>query len=56
VEKPEGKSSLRRLRLLEIGWEGVDWIHLAQHRDHWLAIVNKGRNFTDSTNGGKFLV
>jgi hypothetical protein len=20
--------------------EGVDWIHLAQDRDHWLALVN----------------
>ena len=21
--------------LKEIGWEGVDWIHLAQERDNW---------------------
>jgi hypothetical protein len=43
--KPEGKRSLRTLRrrwddnirkdLREIGWEGVDWIHLAQDRDQW---------------------
>jgi hypothetical protein len=22
-----------------IGWEGVDWIHLAQDRDQWRAVV-----------------
>jgi hypothetical protein len=41
VGKREGKRPLRRLRnrwknnikmdLREIGWEGVDWIHLAQN-------------------------
>jgi len=25
----------------EIGWEGVDWINLAQDRDQWRAAVNK---------------
>jgi hypothetical protein len=24
----------------EIGWEDVDWIHLAQDRDEWRALVN----------------
>jgi hypothetical protein len=24
----------------EIGCEGVDWIHLAQDRDQWQAVVN----------------
>jgi hypothetical protein len=24
----------------EIEWEGVDWIHLAQDRDQWWALVN----------------
>jgi hypothetical protein len=23
----------------EIGWEGVDWIHVAQDRDQWRALV-----------------
>jgi hypothetical protein len=49
VRKPEGKRLLKRPRLRwdgnvtldlgEIGWEGVDWIHLAQDRDkvsYWL--------------------
>jgi hypothetical protein len=25
--------------LREIGWEGMDWIHLAEGRDHWQALV-----------------
>jgi hypothetical protein len=24
----------------EIGWEGVEWMHLAQGRDQWRAVVN----------------
>jgi hypothetical protein len=24
----------------EIRWDGVDWIELAQDRDHWRALVN----------------
>jgi len=28
--------------LKDIGWEGVDWIHLAQDRDQYLSFVNKG--------------
>jgi hypothetical protein len=26
--------------LREIGFEDVDWIHLAQYRDRWWALVN----------------
>jgi hypothetical protein len=26
--------------LTEIGWGGMDWIHLAQDRDQWRALVN----------------
>jgi hypothetical protein len=48
--KPEGKRPLGRPRrrwvdnikmdLREIGWNGVDWIDLAQDRDQWRALVN----------------
>jgi hypothetical protein len=48
--KPEGKRPLGRPRcrwvdniktdLREIGWEGIDWIDLAQYRDLWRALVN----------------
>jgi hypothetical protein len=30
--------------LREIGWEGVDWIHLAWDRDQWTALVNTVMN------------
>jgi hypothetical protein len=26
--------------LREIGWDGIDWIDLAQDRDQWRALVN----------------
>jgi hypothetical protein len=28
----------------EIGWDGVDWIELAQDRDQWSALVNMVMN------------
>jgi hypothetical protein len=50
VGKPEGKRRLRRPRhrwedgikmdLKEIGWGVMEWIHLAQDRDRWRAVVN----------------
>jgi hypothetical protein len=29
-----------KMDLREIGWDGVDWIELAQDRDQWRALVN----------------
>jgi hypothetical protein len=50
VGKPEGKRPLRRLRrrwvnnikmaLREIGWDGMEWIDLAQDRGQWRARVD----------------
>jgi hypothetical protein len=50
VRKPEGNRPLRisrhrwedniRMDLMEIGWEGVDWMQLVQDRDQWWALVN----------------
>jgi hypothetical protein len=50
VGNPEGKRSLGRPRrrwvdnikmdLREIGWDGMDWVDLAQDRDQWRALVN----------------
>jgi hypothetical protein len=28
------------MNLSEIGWDGVDWIDMAQDRDQWMALVN----------------
>jgi hypothetical protein len=54
VGKPEGKRPLGRPRrrwedgtkmdLREIGWGGVEWIHLAQDRNRWRALVNAVMN------------
>jgi hypothetical protein len=30
--------------LREIGWNGMDWIELAQDRDQWRALVNMVMN------------
>jgi hypothetical protein len=48
--KPERRRPLGRPRhrcednikidLKEIRWEGIDWIHLAQDRNLWWALVN----------------
>jgi hypothetical protein len=34
-----------KMDLREIGWGGIDWIHLAQDRDQWLVRVNTVMNF-----------
>jgi hypothetical protein len=33
-----------RIDLREIGWDGMDWIDLAQDRDQWRALVNTVMN------------
>jgi hypothetical protein len=54
VRKPEGKRPPGRPRLRwvdnikidlrETGWDGMDWIDLAQDRDQWRALVNTVKN------------
>jgi transposase len=54
VGKPEGKRPLGRPRrrwvdkikmgLKEVGWDGRDWIDVAQDRDRWRAYVNAVMN------------
>jgi hypothetical protein len=34
-----------RMDLREIGWEGVDWIHLGKDRNWWQTLVNIIMNF-----------
>jgi hypothetical protein len=31
--------------LREIGWDGMDWIRVAQDRDQWKPLVNMAVNF-----------
>jgi hypothetical protein len=66
VEKPEGKRPCRRLRhtwednirmyLREIKQECVDWMHLAQDRDQWQALVSMVMNFQVPLKMGNFLI
>jgi hypothetical protein len=54
VGNPEGKRLLGRPRrrgvdnikmdLRETGWDGMDWIDLAEDRDQWMALVNAVMN------------
>jgi hypothetical protein len=57
VGKPERKRPLGRPRrmwvdnikidLRDIGWDGMDWIDLAQDRDQWRDLVNTVMNLGD---------
>jgi hypothetical protein len=38
-----------------IVWEGVDWMHLAQDRDQWRAVVNMVNEPSGSIKDGGFL-
>jgi hypothetical protein len=54
VGEPERKRLLERPRrrwvdnikihVREIGWNGMDWIDLAQNRNQWRAVVNMVMN------------
>jgi hypothetical protein len=66
VRKSEGKRPLRRPRhrwegnirmdLREIGWEGVDWIHMVQDRDQLQAHVDMVMNLWVPQKVGGFCV
>jgi hypothetical protein len=40
--------------LMEIGWNGMDWIDLAEDTDHWRAIVNTVMHIRVPKYAGKF--
>jgi hypothetical protein len=54
VGKPEGRYHSEnwrrweddiRMDLWEVGWEGLEWMHLAEGKDQWRAVVNTVMNF-----------
>jgi hypothetical protein len=65
VRKPELKKLLGTCRrvwednikmdLREIGWECLDWMHLAQDRDQWRSLVNTVMNLRVPQKAGNFL-
>jgi hypothetical protein len=65
VGKPKGKSTLGRpvhrwvdnikMDLREIGWDGMDWVDVAQDRDQWRVLLNTVMNLQVPLNAGKLL-
>jgi hypothetical protein len=59
-KRPTGRPRLDgehtvKVGLQEVGWEGVDWIDLAQDWDRWRALVNAVMNLPGSIKCGEFL-
>jgi hypothetical protein len=44
-----------RMHLMEIGWEGVDWMHLAKDGGKWRGCCEHGNEPSGSIKGGEFL-
>jgi hypothetical protein len=42
--KNNNSDNTSKMDLREIGWDGLDWIELAQDRDLWRALVNMVMN------------
>jgi ribosome biogenesis protein Nip4 len=65
ARKSEGKRPLRkprnrwedniRMDLREIGWGSVDWMHLAQDKDQWQALMNMIMNLWVPYKAGNFV-
>jgi hypothetical protein len=50
VKRPLGRLGCRwedtiRMELAEIGWEILEWMHVAEKRDKWRALVNAVMKF-----------
>jgi hypothetical protein len=66
VGKPEGKRPLRtpkhrwenniKMYVKEMGFEGMDWIHLAQDRGQWCPLVNVIMNLQVAQKAENFLI
>jgi len=51
-KRPLGRTTLRwednmRIDFREARWEVVNWMHVAQDRNQWLAVVNTAMNLQD---------
>jgi hypothetical protein len=65
VGRPEGMNHLEdprrrwedniKMYLQKVGWEGVDWIYMAQDRDTWGGALINAVEPSGSTKRGEFL-
>jgi hypothetical protein len=44
-----------KMNLQEVGWQGMDWIDLAQDSDRWRVLVNAVMNLLSSIKCREFL-
>jgi hypothetical protein len=44
LDKRPKRKKIHKMDLREIGWDGRDWIDLAEDRDQWRALVNAVMN------------
>jgi hypothetical protein len=49
-KRPQGRPKRRwvgnvKMNLREVGWRSMDWIDLAQDRDHWKALMKTVMKF-----------
>jgi hypothetical protein len=42
--------------MVYLGWEGVDWIQLAQYREQWRYFVNTAKNLRGFIKGEEIFV
>jgi hypothetical protein len=54
-EQDVGRWVISKMDFREIEWDGVDWIYMAQDRDHLRARVTTVLNLRVPLNPGKFL-
>jgi hypothetical protein len=45
VAKPDVAGDNIKMDLRDIGWHGINWIHMAQDRNQWRALENMVMNF-----------
>jgi hypothetical protein len=57
MRQPERRRWVDNIKtdLRGVGWDGMDWIHLAEDRDQWRALVNTVMNIRVPWNIRKFL-
>jgi len=52
LERPRHKwEDNIKMGLQEVGWQGMDWIHVAQDRNRWQALVNMVLNLPQKLQG-----